>query len=200
MESCTGALIKTGLTTAAVAVVGGGSWYLTQNGWVGERSAAISSAFMNATAYAGLRVEDVVVSGRTRADAEEILAALDLERGSPIFGVDMAEARARIESIGWVSSAEIARRLPDVIFVRVVERLPLALWQHDGKTALVDRDGKIIQRSGLENFAKFPLIVGEGAPQHAAQILDLLRAYPAVADATEARRPGVGPTLEPASG
>lgn len=179
-------LIKTGIATAAIAVIGGGGWILTQNGWVGERATAIGNGFMNATANAGLRVEDVVVSGRTRADAEEILAALDLERGSPILGVDMDDARTRIESIGWISSAEIARRLPDVIYVRVVERRPLALWQHDGNTALVDRDGKVIQRSDLETFAGFPLIVGEGAPQHAAQLLDLLSAYPAVADATEA--------------
>ena len=73
-----------------------------------------------------------------------------------------------------------------MIYVRVVERQPLALWQHDGQTALVDRAGKVIQRSDLEAFANYPLIVGEGAPAQAAQLLDLLRAYPAVADATEA--------------
>lgn len=179
-------LIKAGVATAVIAVVGGGGWHLTENGWVGERSAAISSAFMGVTAKAGLRVEDVVVSGRTRADGEEILAALDLERGTPILDVDVDGARERIESIGWISSAEIARRLPDVIFVRVIERQPLALWQHDGNTALVDRNGKVIQRSDLEAFAHFPLIVGEGAPKHAAQLIDLLKTYPAVADATEA--------------
>lgn len=179
-------LIKAGVATAAIAVAGGGGWHLTQSGWVGERAAAIGSAFMDATAKAGLRVEDVVVSGRTRADSEEILAALDLERGAPILDVDMDGARERIESIGWISSAEIARRLPDVIFVRVIERQPLALWQHNGNTALVDRSGQVIQRSDLEDFADFPLIVGEGAPQHAAQLIDLLRTYPAVADATEA--------------
>lgn len=179
-------LIKAGVTSVAIAIVGGGGWHLIQNGWVGERTAAINSAFMGLTAKAGLRVEDVVVSGRARANGEEILAALDLERGTPILDVDVDGARARIESIGWISSAEIARRLPDVIFVRVIERQPLALWQHNGKTALVDRHGMVIQRSDLESFADLPLIVGEGAPRHAAQLIDLLKTYPAVADATEA--------------
>lgn len=179
-------LIKAGVALAAIAILGGGGWYLTQNGWFDERTAAINSAFMGLTARAGLRVEDVVVSGRARADGEEILAALDLERGTPILDVDVDGARTRIESIGWISSAEIARRLPDVIFVRVIERQPLALWQHDGNTALVDRNGKVIQRSDLEAFADFPLIVGEGAPRHAAQLIDLLKTYPEVADATEA--------------
>lgn len=179
-------LIKAGILTATIGVFGGGGWYLTQSGWVSERIAAANASFMNATADAGLSVQDVVVSGRTRANGEEILAALDLERGSPILDVDMAAARKRIESIGWISSAEIARRLPDVIYVRVVERQPLAIWQHDGNSALVDRAGKIIQRTGLDAFSEFPLIVGEGAPHQAAQLLDLLRAYPTVANETEA--------------
>jgi cell division protein FtsQ len=180
------ALIKTGSLTAMLGVMGAGGWYLTDSGWVAQRMTALGNGFMNATADAGLRVADVVVSGRARADADEILAALDLKRGSPILSVDVAAARTRIEAIGWIASAEIARRLPDVIFVRVVEREPLAIWQHDSETALVDRQGKIIQKSGLDAFAAFPLIVGEGAPERAAQLIDLLQAYPAVADATEA--------------
>lgn len=179
-------LIKAGVLTVSIGVIGGGGWYLTQSGWVSDRVAAANTSLMNATAAAGLRVQDVVVSGRARANAEEILAALDLERGSPILAVDMTAARDRIESIGWISSAEIARRLPDVIYVRLLERQPLAIWQHDGKSALVDREGKIIQRSGLEAFSEFPLIVGEGAPQQAAQLIDLLSAYPSVAKETEA--------------
>ena len=51
---------------------------------------------------------------------------------------------------------------------------------------LVDRVGKTIQRTGLDAFAHLPLIVGDGAPEHAAQFIDLLQAYPAVAQAIEA--------------
>ena len=146
----------------------------------------MTAAALEISAEAGLRVDDVVLSGRNHADAAEILAALDIERGSPILAMDMPAARARLESLGWIRSAEIARRLPDVVFVRVEERQPLALWQHDGRIALVDRLGEIIQRSGLEKFADLPLIVGDGAPEHAAQLIDLLQTYPAVASVIEA--------------
>ncbi len=88
--------------------------------------------------------------------------------------------------MGWVQSAEIARRLPDVIYVRVTEREPLALWQHNNRIVLIDLDGHTIQHSDLESFASFPLVVGEGAPVVAGELIDLLRAYPAVAQATEA--------------
>lgn len=175
---------------AAVALgtagVGAGAWQLSANGWIDARVARATTSMLEMSANAGLRVDDVVLSGRQNADAAEILTALDVERGSPILAMDMEAARARLESLGWIRSAEIARRLPDVVFVRVVERNPLALWQHDRKIVLVDRFGETIQRSDLDAFAHLPLIVGDGAPEHAAQLIDLLSTYPAVSDATEA--------------
>ena len=179
-------MIVAGLGMAGIAAASGGAWQLSANGWIAAQTEALTAAALEISAEAGLRVDDVVLSGRNHADAAEILAALDIERGSPILAMDMPAARARLESLGWIRSAEIARRLPDVVFVRVEERQPLALWQHDGRIALVDRLGEIIQRSGLEKFADLPLIVGDGAPEHAAQLIDLLQTYPAVASVIEA--------------
>lgn len=179
-------MIAAGSTLAVIVLAGGGIWHLSQTGWIEDRMAELNDGIVEVTANAGLRVQDVVLSGRLNADADEILAALDVERGAPILGMDMEAARIRLESLGWIKTAEIARRLPDVVFVRITERQPLALWQHDGRLALVDRTGETIQRSDLDAFRDLPLIVGVGAPGHAAQLLDLLRTYPAVAEATEA--------------
>jgi cell division protein FtsQ len=178
--------IRAGIAACGVAGMAGGGWYLSHTGWIAKQTETAMTAAIEASARAGLRVEDVVLSGRQNADAADILAALDLERGAPILDIDMAGARERLVSLGWVASAEIARRLPDIVYVHIVEREPLALWQHDGKSALIDRAGVTIQRSRLDRFAHLPLVVGEGAPAHAADLIDLLRTYPAVAAATEA--------------
>ena len=177
---------RAGLVATVSGLSVAGNWYLAETGWMQARANDLRNWTVETTGDAGLRVADVVVSGRNRADAKEILAALDLERGTPILGVDIDEARARIESIGWVQSAEIARRLPDVIYVRVTEREPLALWQHNNRTVLIDLDGHTIQNSDLDSFASFPLVVGEGAPVVARELINLLRAYPVVAQAMEA--------------
>jgi len=179
-------LIVAGVCVAGGTALAGGAWQLSANGWIDARMHAMSASALEVSADAGLRVGDVILSGRQNADAAEILAALDIERGSPIFAIDMNAARDRIESLGWVRSADIARRLPDVVFVRVIERQPLAIWQHEGQAALVDRFGETIQRSGLDAFAHLPLIVGDGAPEHAAQLIDLLQTYPTIAMAIEA--------------
>lgn len=179
-------LIAAGVAVTGIAAVSGGAWQMSASGWLDARIGDLTASALAMSADAGLRVDDVVLSGRENADAAEILAALDIERGAPILAMDMDAARERLESLGWIRSAEIARRLPDVVFVRVVERQPLALWQHDGRTALVDRYGETIQRSGLDKFAHLPLIVGDGAPAHAPQLIDLLRTFPVVAQAIEA--------------
>ena len=191
-------LIVAGACVVGVAAVTAGAWQLSANGWIDARMNALGASVLDVSADAGLRVDDVVLSGRHNADAAEILAALDIERGSPIFAIDMKAARNRIESLGWVRSAEIARRLPDVVFVRVVERQPLAIWQHDGQAALVDRFGKTIQQSGLDAFAHLPLAeaaLGGVAIRDGPRELECYKPYAKLMD----ERPA-GYTFRPAGG
>jgi cell division protein FtsQ len=141
---------------------------------------------LEATANAGLTVREVLVRGRQITSRDDLIAALDVHNGMPILAIDMEETRQRIESLGWVKSVTLARRLPDTVYLQIEERQALALWQHKGRVALIDREGTVIQRHKLEGFAALPLVVGEDAPQNAAPLLDLLRTYPAVSGQVEA--------------
>ena len=72
--------------------------------------------------------------GRATTDRETVLDALGARPGTSIFAVDPTHAKRQLESLPWVRSAAIERRLPDTIYVRLVEREPMALWQHGGKS------------------------------------------------------------------
>jgi cell division protein FtsQ len=133
------------------------------------------------SAALGLTVADVVVEGRATTARETILNALGAKRGTPILGIDLERARARLLALPWVSSATVMRRLPDTLYVRLVERRPLALWQHDGKIELIDRDGGVIPVKELGRFARLPLVVGPDAAQKAAELLDMLAREPELA-------------------
>jgi cell division protein FtsQ len=141
----------------------------------------------HATAFLGLRVHDVVVEGRQKTPEALLRAAIGIEPGDPILSYSVAEARARIETIQWVASATVMRQLPDTIVVRLVERSPFAVWQHDGKFVLIDRDGQIVTDSDVGTFAnELPLVVGEGAPAAAAALIDALAAQPDIQSRVQA--------------
>jgi cell division protein FtsQ len=135
----------------------------------------------HATARLGLRVQDVIVEGRQKTPEPLLRAALGVSRGDPILGFSLTEARARIESINWVQSATVERQLPGTVVVQLNERRPFAVWQHNGKFVLVDREGDVVTNSDVAAFAnQLPLVVGAGAPSAAAALVDALSAQPSI--------------------
>ena len=141
----------------------------------------VADRMLDGSARFGLVVNDVRVEGRETTDRETILAALGAGPGTPILAVSPKRAKERLETLPWVRSAVVERRLPDTLYVRLVERKPLALWQHSGKIELIDREGAVIPVSHLDRFAKLPLVVGDNAASHAAELLDMLASEPDLA-------------------
>jgi cell division protein FtsQ len=164
------------LGAAALIVLLGASAALMPGGGDGPRQ-----WFGDLTAGFGLRVQDIRIEGRQKTPEGLLTAALGLHRGDPILGFSVVAARQRIETIAWVRSATVERRLPGTVVVQLVERSPFAVWQNDGKFALVDRDGNIVTDSEVATFAdQLPLVVGPGAPKAAAALLDLVANYPEI--------------------
>lgn len=153
-------------------------------GWVAhsghaERTWAAAMAFAErATGEAGLVVNDVLVTGRTNTDPEHLLAALDVARGTPILWIDLDRIHRRVLALPWVKAGRIERRLPDTLFVELQERVPLALWQRDGRLTLVDIDGEEILRDDIGPFAGLPIVIGEKAPERAHGALQMLASQP----------------------
>ncbi len=75
----------------------------------------------------GLAVDKVEVEGRDRQSQESILAALGVQPRHADAGHRSGAARARLEALPWVRSAEIERRMPDTLFIKIDERQPLRL-------------------------------------------------------------------------
>jgi cell division protein FtsQ len=165
-------------------VLAAGGWGAVQASRLPAGAAAWRTAsqhLLDATAALGLRVDDIRVEGRATTERDTILAALGARPGTPILAVDPARAKQQLESLPWVRSATIERLLPDTIYVRLVEREPMALWQHGGKIELIDRSGAVIPVARLDRFAKLPMVVGEDAAAHAAELLGMLSSEPELA-------------------
>lgn len=152
-------------------------------GYTGLRTVGHDGSFrervLEATAMLGLRVQQVTIEGRQKTPEPLLRAALGVHAGDPILGFSLTDARTRIETINWVQSATIERRLPGTIVVQLQERRPFAVWQHEGRFVLIDHDGNTVTDSDVAAFAsQVPLVVGPGAPEVAARLIDTLGAYP----------------------
>ncbi|MBX7198174.1 MAG: FtsQ-type POTRA domain-containing protein [Rhodospirillaceae bacterium] len=145
-----------------------------------ERLAATA---IDASASLGMRLQKLTVEGRDMTSREDLLAAVDAERGTPILAIDMAKARAQIEALPWVKSAKLERHLPDAVRIEIEERTPYALWQQDKRYFLVDRDGKpIIEVPEVDAAAQsLPMIVGNDAPRNAPALFATIETNPDLA-------------------
>jgi len=147
---------------------------------------AIENSFIQQTAALGFRVEEVFVLGRKHTPSEDLLGALGVGKGSPIFGLDIHEARERIVALPWVYDVSVERQLPDTVVVRLLERNPAALWQHNGVFTLIDERGEAIGVSDLGRFRDLIVVVGDSAPAQIEALLNVLDQEPSLRSMTKA--------------
>jgi cell division protein FtsQ len=177
-------LYRIGLWLGVPVLILGGVFCAIQLGRSPYGQSLLQSAadrLMQGTGLLGLTVSEITVEGRETTDRETILAALAAGPGTPILAVSPTHVKEQLEALPWVRTAVIERRLPGTLYVRLVERKPLALWQHGGKLELVDREGSVIPVARLDRFARLPLVVGEGAASHAAELIEMLGSNPDLA-------------------
>src|SRR4029453_5560518 len=75
---------------------------------------------------------------------------------------------------------------PGQLQIDIVERTAFALWQQDGRLAVISDDGAVLQSYVSRRFLTLPLVVGKGADSRARDFLALLARYPQVRAATKA--------------
>ncbi|MEL7044924.1 MAG: FtsQ-type POTRA domain-containing protein [Pseudomonadota bacterium] len=121
--------------------------------------AAIAGIAMLALeALRSLPVERIVVGGKLEnlrhAAVREALAG---ELGDGLLFLDLDTLREDLESLPWVYRAELRRRFPDTLEVRVVEQVPIARW---GATAYLNHEARVIEVADAKRWADLPAIRG----------------------------------------
>ena len=153
---------------------------LLASGVIGRTIHRTGAAAGAIAADAGFEIAQVHLSGNTRTSQVTIMAALGFAPGQSIFNADLPAARARLLQLPWVADAEVKRRYPDDISVRLVEKLPFARWQSPNGLYVVERAGGLITDKDLGPFQRLPLLLGAGAPGAAAPFVDAVARHRAI--------------------
>ncbi len=172
-----------GLIVLLLGSGGAGGRWAWREGWLVEarnKVDAIGLAIVGAVTP--FKLVDVTVEGRDYVERSAILGALGVKAGDSLLGIDLQASRQRLEAIDWVASATVERRLPDTLYVVLVERRAVAIWQNGDEYTLIDRNGRTVRASRMPPGAeKLLLLGGPGAPEHVGDLLLLLAYEPAIA-------------------
>lgn len=152
--------------------------YLWATGWVQGTKIRMETSFYAATARHGFAVSDLVIDGRVNLDRDQLKQIVAITPGDPILAADLSAIETSLEKTSWVADAQVERHFPSTLYIKLRERVPLALWQRQGKLAVVDASGIVLSETGLEKFRDLPIIVGEEAPQRAPDLVAMIQAEP----------------------
>ncbi|HRO01847.1 MAG TPA: cell division protein FtsQ/DivIB, partial [Nitrobacter sp.] len=94
--------------------------------------------------------------------------------------LDAAGVRDSLKCNPWIADATVLKLYPGALQIDVTERQPFALWQENGKLAVIAADGMVLSPHVSQRFATLPLVVGKGAETRARDFLALVANYPVV--------------------
>lgn len=173
-------LAAAGVLVAAVAAT-------LATGGRGEMLAnSVTAAVDGRFGEAGFRLRTVHVQGASQMATPDIVRAAGVYKDQPLLGLDLAALRERVEKVGWVQEARIVRLLPDTLVIAVEERRQLAVWQHAGRSVVIDDKGRVIPEADPARFPTLPLVVGAGGAEHAGEILPVIAQRPKLMQRMEA--------------
>jgi len=172
------AIIGGGIVCAALLC--GGIW-----AWKSGAAARAVQTTVNGvyalTVRAGFSVQSLYLEGRNRTSMEDIDKALAIKKGDPILQLSLNDMRERLEKIESVKFAAVERALPDTLHIRIIEREPVAMWQHQGKLTPVDDNGTAMHGIDTAPYKHLPLVIGDDAPAHVGELLAILSSQPELA-------------------
>jgi len=171
---------RAGVAVTALILLGSAGFGIVKGGHVEELSAALSDTRNAIANSAGFRITTVAINGRKQLTQDEVLAIGGVNGRSSLLFLDAEAVRDKLKANPWIGEATVLKLYPGRLQIDIVERSAFALWQQDGRLAVIADDGAVLEPYVTRRFVTLPLVVGKGAETHAKDFLALLARYPQV--------------------
>lgn len=133
------------------------------------------------THFAGFYVKNINITAADQKTKDLIKKNLGISEGENIFKLSIEEIYNNVMKIGWVKDATVSKNLPNVITIKVTEKSPIAVFQHNSKFTLVNESGDFIEDI-TEKPAELPVISGDEANLNIAEFLEIISKFKTVKD------------------
>lgn len=127
---------------------------------------------------AGLGVTDVEIEGnkivKTQVIVDKVLQYVGDAKTTSIVLIGLDDLEKEIKEIGWIDSADIRKKFPGSILIRIKERKPSAIWQNNGKIYLSDSNGNLITDKVGNEYLNLPVVVGSDSKKEVTDFFEII--------------------------
>ncbi|MCP5369788.1 MAG: FtsQ-type POTRA domain-containing protein [Rickettsiaceae bacterium] len=135
---------------------------------------SVKDYFYNQSADYGLVLKKLIIEGNENISYEEILDAVSVKKGDPILKLNLYKIKERLESNKWVETAIIERQLPFDLYISIVEKTAIAIWQFQNNLYLIDDEGNRITPYTQDIKHDLLQVIGQDANIYAQSLIDEL--------------------------
>ena len=129
--------------------------------------------FYSMSGKTGFILDDILIEGRKKTSASDLTKAIDAKRGMPILLLDLEKIKDNVEKLPWVAKVTVQRKLPNILYIKITEREPIAIWQNKKEFFPIDKTGEII-KADIDGLSHLPILVGQNAPKHTVKLFKAL--------------------------
>ena len=109
------------------------------------------------------KIKNITVTGTYGFQNKQIIRQAELKKGTNILSINLPLMRKRLLANPSIAEAEIIRYLPDSIFIRIKEHIPLAVLDF-GRKFVINKNGVIFKEMDNSDPQNLPLITGLKVP------------------------------------
>jgi cell division protein FtsQ len=167
-----------GMAGSAAVILASIAYGVVKGDHVATVTAALRDARDSAANAVGFRITAIALAGNHHVSREEVLASAGITGTTSLLFLDVGEARERLKTNPWIADATVLKLYPGELQIGIKEREAFALWQKDGRVAVIADDGTVLEPYVAPRLLRLPLVVGAGAETRAKEFLALLEPYP----------------------
>lgn len=105
-------------------------------------TAALLAVAMTAPFF---NINKITITGCEHITEEEVLLAASIPKGENIWRTNLGRAEKMIKKIPYVDEAEVLRKFPDKVVIKIIESEIAAYIQNGDRYIGIDKKGKVIE-------------------------------------------------------
>ncbi len=110
-------------------------------------------------------IEEVVIKGTKHLPQDSVGLASELKIGMKLFAVHTGEVEERLRQAPWIRDAQVIRRFPRKVEIRVTERVPLASVRQE-KFWVITQDSMVVDAPSIHWNWDVPILT----PPHSVAV------------------------------